>query len=169
MSAGKTEIVGIGDVGIILKSVATSVCLCLLASCQPRTMIGSAKPSSSQSLGILSQQALNDALELGGTAQTGAMLYLVVGATTKDEASAQILLKKALPLFGDMQSYFIVQRSDHFGGMAAGGYVVVEAYALKPSTQNLEFAKRAFPKASVVRVKVLTSDPIPVYEQLLSQ
>ncbi|HET6352144.1 MAG TPA: hypothetical protein VFG89_08455 [Coriobacteriia bacterium] len=117
----------------------------------------------------VSSAALDYARGLGGTAQTDAELYLVVGTLASDETEAQLALDAALPLFGDMQSYFIIQKSDNFEGVEPGVFMVVEAYDSEPSAENLEFARRAFPGAKVVRVKVLTADPIPVYDQLVPQ
>ena len=107
------------------------------------------------------------ARSLGGLSQEGATLFFVVGAATNTEAEAQALLEKALPSFGDMQSYFIVQQSDNFDGMEPGKWVVIEAYKENPSAENVDFGRRAFPNAYVVRAKVMTADPIPVYEDRL--
>ena len=87
----------------------------------------------------------------------------------KNEDDAQSKLKKAIPIFGDMQSHFIIQQSDNFEGMNPGWWVIVEAYKTKPSKENLDFAKRAFPDASVRKAIVRTSDPIPMYEELVVQ
>jgi hypothetical protein len=105
--------------------------------------------------------------ELGGTSQLGKTLYFVIGASVESEEEAQTLLDEATPYFGDMQSYFIVQRSDNFEGMEPGWWVVFEAYRDEPSTENLDFGRRAFPDAYVKSATVLTSDPIPVYEDRL--
>ena len=104
---------------------------------------------------------------IGGTNHEGETLYFVVGASVRTEQEAQAALDKAIPLFGDMQSYFIVQKSDNFEGMKPGLLVIVEAYRTKPSKENLDFAKRAFPDASVRKAIVRTSDPIPMYEELV--
>lgn len=114
-----------------------------------------------------SAKALTYAKQLGGTSHNGQSLYFLVGASVKTEAEAQALLDKADPLFGDMQSYFIVQRSDNFQGMAQGWWVVIEAYRKSPSDENLDFGRRGFPGAYVKRATVRTSDPIPVYEDLV--
>jgi len=116
-----------------------------------------------------SPQATTYAAELGGSSHEGESLYLVVGATVTSEGEALGLLEDALPLFGDMQPYFIVQASDSFEPMAPGQWVVIEAYRDEPSPENLEFGRRAFPDARVERVTVQTSAPIPVYEDLVDQ
>lgn len=107
------------------------------------------------------------AKSLGGVPHEGASLFFVVGATTDTEGEAQALLEKALPYFGDMQSYFIVQQSDNFDGMEPGKWVVIEAYKENPSAENVDFGRRGFPNAYVLRATVKTSDPIPVYEDRL--
>ena len=123
-------------------------------------------PASSPS-GDISNESLAHARGLGGISREGETLFLVVGAevTTEDEAVA--LLQQATPFFGDMVSYFIVQKSDNFEGLSPGNWVVFEAYDANPSAENLEFGRRGFPNAFVARVTVLTTDPVPVYEDRL--
>lgn len=107
------------------------------------------------------------AKSLGGVSQEGRTLYFVIGASVRSEREAQALLEKALPTFGDMQAYFIVQRSDNFEGMTPGWWVVIEAYRSKPAVENVAFGRRGFPDAYVKRATVRTSDPIPVYEDMV--
>jgi hypothetical protein len=113
------------------------------------------------------QASLDDARKLGGTSHKGQSLYFVIGESMGSEAAARAALAKATPLFGDMQSYFIVQRSDSFEGMRPGWWVVTEAYRAPPSAESLQFARRGFPNAYVKRAVVRTADPIPVYEDLV--
>jgi hypothetical protein len=124
------------------------------------------QPASSPS-GDLSAESLEYARSLGGISRQGEMLFLIVGAEAATENAATALLQQATPFFGDMVSYFIVQKSDNFEGLAPGNWVVMEAYDANPSAENLEFGRRGFPNAYVARVKVLTADPIPVYEDRL--
>jgi hypothetical protein len=77
------------------------------------------------------------------------------------------MLEKATPLFGDMQSYFVVQLSDNFEGLKPGWWVVIEVYRGEPSPDNLAFDRRGFPDAYVKQATVRTSDPIPVYEDMV--
>jgi hypothetical protein len=114
-----------------------------------------------------SKKSLAYAKSLGGTSHQGKTLYFVVGNSVGSEAEAQEELKGAIPHFGDMQSYFIVQRSDNFKGMRPGWWVVIEAYNKPPSAENRSFAKRGFPDAYVKKATVLTSDPIPVYNEVV--
>jgi hypothetical protein len=115
----------------------------------------------------LSAESITYAESLGGTSQMGETLYFVIGDMVESEQRAQDLLEEATPFFGDMQSYFIVQRSDNFEGMEPGWWVIIEAYLDEPSAENLDFGLRGFPEAYVESAKVLTSDPIPVYEDRL--
>ena len=105
---------------------------------------------------------------MGGSPHQGETLYLVLVASLDTEELAQAALEAAIPLFGDMQSYFIVQRSDNFDGLPPGSWVVIEAYRDQPSSEDLELGRRAFPGASVRKVVVTTADPIPVVEDMLS-
>jgi hypothetical protein len=120
-----------------------------------------AKPSG------VSAKSLAHAHSIGGSDQEGKTFNFIVGGTFGTEAQAQAALGKALPAFGDTQPYFIVQRSDSLAGMAPGTWVVVEAHFKTPTAKDLELARRGFPGANVVRARVLVSDPIPVYENLV--
>jgi hypothetical protein len=126
----------------------------------------SGQPGSSAS-GDLSDESIEYARSLGGVSRQGETLFLVVGAEAATEDEVTALLEKATPFFGDMVSYFIVQKSDNFEGLSPGNWVVIEAYDANPSAENLDFGRRGFPNAYVARVRVLTSDPIPVYEDRL--
>jgi len=117
----------------------------------------------------LSEESLSYARGLGGSPHQGEMLFLIIGATVESEVRAQALLGDALPLFGDMQPYFIVQKSDAFEGLDPGEWIVMEAYRAQPSTENIQFAKRAFPDAFVKRVVVRNEDPMPVYEDMTGE
>jgi hypothetical protein len=116
-----------------------------------------------------SASSIDYAKSLGGASQVGDALYFVIGDSVQTEREAQSLLDKATPKFGDMQSYFIVQRSDSFEGLRPGWWVVLEAYRKPPSEENLQFGKRGFPGAYVKRATVRTTDPIPVYDDLTGQ
>jgi hypothetical protein len=116
-----------------------------------------------------SAASLGDARKIGGRPHKGQTLYLVVGDSVETEAEARAKLKAAIPLFGDVQSYFIVQRSDGFRGLGPGWWIVAEAYrSPKNAEQESSLGKRAFKDAYIKKVVVLTADPIPVYEDLVS-
>ena len=115
----------------------------------------------------VSAKSLARAQSIGGSDYEGQTFNFIVGGTYGTEGEAQAALDKALPLFGDMQAYFIVQRSDSFAGMTPGSWDVVEAHFKTPTGENMEFARRGFPSAYVVRARILVSDPIPVYEDLV--
>jgi hypothetical protein len=114
----------------------------------------------------LSAEALDYAASLGGTSHLGEKLYFVIGTSVATEAEALDQLEGAKAV-GDMQSYFIVQRSDNFEGMIPGWYVVFEAYREYPSQENIDFGQRRFPGAYVKSAIVRTSDPIPVYDDIM--
>jgi hypothetical protein len=114
-----------------------------------------------------SEGSLAYASEIGGIPHEGEELFLVVGASFASENAARTALDEALPVFGDMQPYFIVQHSDNFEGMEPGRWLVVEAYRDTPSEESLDFGRRAFPNLTVSSVVVRTRDPIPVYEDLV--
>jgi hypothetical protein len=104
---------------------------------------------------------------LGGWSHKGEKLFLIVGAVFPTEGAAQSALDAALPRFGDMQPYFIVQSSNNFKGLSPDRWVVVEAYRAKPSSDNMLFARRGFADAHVIAVTDLVTDPVPVYEDLV--
>ncbi|HEX9093414.1 MAG TPA: hypothetical protein VF902_05475 [Coriobacteriia bacterium] len=133
------------------------------AGSQSATAPGAAEPGVSQP----SQAALEYASQLGGASHDGETLFFIIGESLGSEAAAQAALEAARPSFGDMQDYFIVQRSDNFVGMKPGWWVVIEAYRYKPGDENMQFAKRGFPGAYAKQATVHTADPIPVYEDLV--
>ena len=124
-------------------------------------------PTSAQTTPGPSAKSLAYAERIGGWDHKGQTLNLIVGGSFGTESEAQAALDKALPLFGDLQPYFIVQRSDSFAGLTPGSWVVVEAHFKTPKAEDLEFARRGFPDAHVERVRVIVSAPIPVYEDLV--
>jgi hypothetical protein len=115
----------------------------------------------------LSADAIAYAAQLGGKSYMGKELYLIIGASTGTEAECQALLDAAVPSFGDMQDYFVIQRSDNFTGLQPGYFVLIEAHLNEPSADELQFAQRGFPDAYVKTATVNTSDPLPVYEDVL--
>lgn len=132
------------------------------------TSSSAAAPTTTVTTSIsLSGDSLAYARDLGGTSHEGETLYFVIGASLETEQKAQDLLDDATPLFGDMQSYFIVQLSDNFEGMEPGWWVIIEAYRAQPSQENIDFDRRGFPDAYVKQATVRTADPIPVYEDMV--
>ena len=128
--------------------------------------VTSASVSAQKTPGV-SAKSLAYAKQIGGLDHKGQTLNFIVGGSFGTESEAQAALDKALPSFGDMQPYFIVQRSDSFAGMTPGSWVVVEAHFKAPTAQDLEFARRGFPDARVERARVIVAAPIPVYEDLV--
>lgn len=153
--------------------------VCVLAGCAQVPVGAAASASSgavpgltpsaaSNTASAVSAESIEYARSLGGSSHRGETLFLVVGVSVDTEESARAALTAAIPLFGDMQSYFVVQRSDNFDGLSPGSWVVIEAYRDRPSSENLDFGRRGFPDSSVRRVVVTTTDPIPVVEDMLS-
>ena len=137
------------------------------AASQPLAASSSATaaPTAEQLAAPLSADAKRYAKSIGGVSHKGETLYFIVGMSARSEAEAQAALDAATPTFGDMQSYFIVQKSDNFKGMRPGWWIVVEPYReRKHVAEQMVFAQRGFPDAYATRATVMTSDPIPVYE-----
>lgn len=158
------------------KSVPASSAVSAEASAAPIETAAATLPATTSSAADsastppgLSERSLAYAKDIGGTSRRGEKLYFIIGDSVDSESEVQSLLDKAIPTFGDMQSYFIVQRSDNFDGMRPGWWVVVEAYRESPSPENRQFAKRGFPGAYVKQATVQTDDPIPLYEDLVPQ
>lgn len=127
-------------------------------------------PTVAEGLPKLSSASAAYARGLGGKSHEGETLYVVIGASENSEAAATGKLKAAGPSFGDMQSYLIVEHSDHFEGMRPGYWVLVEAFRTQASAQqNISLTQRSFPDAYVKRVVVRCDDPIPVYDDLVPQ
>jgi hypothetical protein len=143
------------------------------SSSTPLTALGTTSTSEAESGTTTAEETpaggdyIEYARSLGGVSQFGKTLFLLVGAVVKTQEEAQDLLEEAIPYFGDMQSYFIVQKSDNFEGLDPGWWIVIEAYDSEPSVENIEFGLRGFPNAYVTEAKVLTTDPIPTYEDRL--
>ena len=113
-----------------------------------------------------SAASLAYAKKLGGKSHKGETLYFVVGDSVSTEAEARAKLKEAQPRF-DTQLYMIVQHSDNFEGMRPGWWVVIEAYRDASHAQDgATWDKRGFADCYVRKATVLTSDPIPVVEDL---
>ena len=146
---------------------------CSATSAEPAPVV-SAAPQSSSAAGSAprrivgpSATSLAYARKLGGVPQDGRILYLVIGDSVGSESEAQRLLDQATRKFGDMQSYFIIQRSENFTGLRPGWWVLVEVHSASPSSENIDFAKRGFGDCYVKRAVVHTGDPIPVYADLV--
>jgi hypothetical protein len=99
-----------------------------------------------------------------GTSHKGEKLYALVIATEKTEAAGRKALLDTLPKLGDIQSYLILEPTDHLKGLKPGQWVVFEAYREKPITEDIEFIDRGPQKATITQVTVTCDDPIPVFE-----
>jgi heat shock protein HslJ len=134
---------------------------------QSGTPPGATVTSNDSSASGVSPESIAYARSIGGSAHEGETFYFIVGGSFHDEVAARDGLTQALPKFGDMQSYFIVQRSDNLEGLTPGLWVIAEAYRTAPDESNLQFARRAFTDAYVKTATVKTADPIPVYEDIV--
>jgi hypothetical protein len=99
-----------------------------------------------------------------GKSHKGETLYALVVATEKTEAAGSKALLDTLSKLGDIQSYLVLEPSDHLTGLKAGQWVVFEAYREKPASEDIDFVDRGPQKATLVQVTVTCGDPIPVYE-----
>jgi hypothetical protein len=162
-----TVIVTVGATTTAPAETTTTTAPAATTTTVPAVIITTTSSVSLQEPLTLSDAAIAYAAELGGTSQKGQQLYLVVGAGYQTEQDAQAALDDATPLFGDMQAYYIIQLSDNFDGIEPGWFVLIEAYWEESNANEaLDFGRRAFPNATVMPVIALSSDPIPVYEEL---
>jgi|GEM_PF-3425297 hypothetical protein len=152
----------------IIAIILPAIFACRGVKCSGETAAETAMPGAVAS-NVLSEESLSYARSLGGSPHPGETLSLIVGAMVADEAEAQVLLEHALPLFGDMQPYFIVQKSDAFEGLVPGKWIIMEAYREHPSEENIQFAMRAFPDAVIKKAVARNEDPIPVYEDMTGE
>lgn len=114
----------------------------------------------------LSTSARAAAEGLGGKPRQGQTVFVIVGASADSEREAQALLDAATPTFGDMQTYFVVQSTASLKGLHGSRFVVIEAYEEEANAvAGLDLASRGFEQPEVLKVTVLTDDPIPVYEE----
>ena len=160
------------DLAFSPSAAASAVAPETTASSQPEQPAAPSTPTNEQnadgtSNAALSQKAIDYAKGLGGKSHKGETLFFIIGASGTPEDFMQMKLDDAQPGFGDMQSYFIVQKTDNFKGMSPGLFVVFEAYGTRADAQeNLDFANRGFEdgkgSAYIKSAVVKTDDPIPV-------
>jgi hypothetical protein len=115
----------------------------------------------------LSAGSIALASKLGGHSHKGATLYAVVITEDASETVARKRLNEAIPFFGDTADYFIVQSGDAFAGLDASQFVVLEANKTAAGARDAAAwwdgrVDALWYSVRVVKVKVLTSDPIPV-------
>ncbi|NLO26864.1 MAG: hypothetical protein GX113_01590 [Actinobacteria bacterium] len=115
----------------------------------------------------LSPESIANARRLGGTSHIGETLYFVIGAKLTTELEAQHVLERMGNEIHGLQFYFTVQKSDNFEGMEPGWWVVFEARRTSATGYDMDWYQRGFPDAIVVQATVRTSDPIPVYEDIV--
>jgi hypothetical protein len=101
-----------------------------------------------------------------GKSHKGETLQLLIVATGKTKAAADQALLDLLPVYGDIQTYLVVEPTVQLKGLEPGSWVVFEAYREPPSQDTIDFMDRGSSAAYVKQVTVLTADPIPVVEDL---
>jgi len=101
-----------------------------------------------------------------GKSHKGETLQLLIIASEKTKAAADKRLLDLLPVYGDIQTYLVVEPTDQLKGLAPGSWVVFEAYRKVPEADTIDFMDRGPSPAYVKQVTVLTADPIPVVEDL---
>jgi hypothetical protein len=101
-----------------------------------------------------------------GKSHKGETLQLLIVATEKTKAAADQTLLDLLPVYGDIQTYLVVEPTAQLKGLEPGSWVVFEAYRKAPSQETIDFMDRGSSPATVKQVTVLTTDPIPVVEDL---
>jgi hypothetical protein len=112
-----------------------------------------------------SAKAIAYAKSLGGKSHLGETLYFVMCASCKTEKEAQAALNTEVQT--DVAMYYIVQKSDNFEGMKPGWWVVFEARRSTPLAWDWDTYRMSYPDAYLKQATVRTSDPIPVYDDLV--
>jgi hypothetical protein len=101
-----------------------------------------------------------------GKSHKGETLQLLILASEKSKSSAEKVLLGMLPLYGDVQTYLVIEPTEHLKGLTPGLWVVFEAYRKTPSTDTIDFMDRGSASAYMKQATVLCEDPIPVVEDL---
>jgi hypothetical protein len=101
-----------------------------------------------------------------GKSHEGETLYALVVAVADTKAAADKAAIDTLSQVGDVQAYFVVEPASHVSGLPAGKWYVFETYRGKPSQDTIDFMDRGPSPATVYKVTINTSDPIPVVEDL---
>jgi hypothetical protein len=101
-----------------------------------------------------------------GKSHKGETLQLLILASEKSQAAANKTLLEMLPSYGDVQTYLVVEPTEHLKGLTPGLWVVFEAYRKTPSADTIEFMDRGLSSAYVKQATVQCDDLIPVVEDL---
>lgn len=156
---------------------AAAVSLLVLLAVWSAGCAGTAKPASdngasevatSEIPGESSAATLGD-LELIrslGASLQGETLYALVVASESTKAAAENDALEVLSSMGDAESYFVVEPASHMSGLPAGKYYVFEMYKKKPSQDTIDSVDFGPTPATVYKVTVKCSDPIPVVDDM---
>jgi hypothetical protein len=158
---------------IVAVAVAASLVGCGAATPSAQSSAdGLATPGTSEPT-TLSVDNVEYSRGLGGVSHQGEEVLLVVASTARSQTEANATLAAMLPSFGDAQVFFSVQRSDSFQGLAAGRWVVAEAYwTPDEARRGLEWATGRGSAEDTLTpalesVAVRSDDPIPVVEDVM--
>jgi FAD/FMN-containing dehydrogenase len=130
-----------------------------------------APPASVVATGDIPGEALATAGDLEfirslGKSHKGETLFALVVASEKTEAAATKAALDTISQVGDVQAYFVVEPASHMAGLPEGMWYVFEAYRASPSQDTIDFMDRGPSPATVYKVTVKCTDPIPVVEDL---
>lgn len=103
-----------------------------------------------------------------GVSHKGEKLIALVRTVHPSKDAATKALTEALPSFGDLVTYFVIEPTEHLqgSGLPAGQWVVAEFYRKTPSAENVELDSRGVDKVQSLNVTVTCDEPIPVFEDL---
>jgi hypothetical protein len=108
-------------------------------------------------------------LAKGGSKHQGQTLYLSLVATADTKAAADQKRESARSAMGEFETYYVVDQSSHFEGLAPGAWIVFEPYKYKQNADDqtetgASWLDRAGLVARVVKVRVLCRDSFPLVE-----
>lgn len=101
-----------------------------------------------------------------GEPHKGETLYALVVASEKTEAAATRAALETISQVGDVQAYFVVEPASHMSGLPEGTWHVFETYRASPDQDTIDFMDRGPSPATVYKVTVKCTDPIPIVEDL---
>jgi hypothetical protein len=111
-------------------------------------------------------------LAKGGSKHQGQTLYLALVATADTKAAADQQAESARSAMGEFETYYVVDESSHFEGIAPGAWIVFEPYKYKQNADSqtkdgASWLDRAGLVAHVTKVRVLCRDSFPLVEDKL--
>jgi hypothetical protein len=111
-------------------------------------------------------------LAKGGSGHQGQALYLSLVATADTKAAAEQKCESARSALGEFETYYVVDESSHFEGLAPGAWIVFEPYKYKQNADSqtesaASWLESAGLVARVTKVRVLCGDSFPLVEDKL--